>query len=72
MLGKLGGRGREGVKQVEDEAGEDARRLGGVEIGDFVVPACAADLVKGRLQPAGRQLFVEAWGANKPILDYEF
>ena len=48
---------------VVNEPGENARRLGGVEAGDFVAPPFAPDLIKRRLQPAGHELFVEAWGA---------
>jgi hypothetical protein len=54
-----------------DETGEDARSLGGVEIGDFVAPAFAANLFKRRLEAAGDELFVEAWGANKSIMNDE-
>ena len=47
---------------VVNEPGENARRLGGVEAGDFVAPPFASDLIQRRLQPAGNELFVEAWG----------
>ena len=51
--------------EVVDEAGEDARGLGGVEVGDFVAPAFAADLFERRLEAAGDEFFVEAWGASR-------
>ena len=51
------------LHQVVHEAGEDARRLGGVEVGDLVAPPLAADLFQRRLEAASDQLFVEAWGA---------
>ena len=54
----------EWLDEVVDEAGEDARRLGGVEVGDFVAPAFAADLFEHRLEAAGDELFVEAWGGG--------
>ena len=57
--------------EVVDEPGEDARGLGGIEAGDFVAPPFAADLVERRLEAAGDELFVEAWGANKPIMNDE-
>ena len=48
----------QGLHEVVDEASEDARRLGGVEVGDFVAPAFAADLFERRLEAAGDELFV--------------
>ena len=59
------------LDEVVDEAGENARGLRGIEVGDFVAPAFAADLFERRLEPAGDELFVEAWGANKPIMNFE-
>jgi len=52
----------EGLHQVVHEAGEDARGFGGIEVGDLVAPAFAADLFQRRLEAAGDQLFVDAWG----------
>ncbi len=43
---------------------EDARGFGGVELLDFVPPALASELVERRLEAAGDEFFVEAWGAN--------
>ena len=54
----------EGFHEVVDEAGEDARGLGRVEVFDLVSPAFAADLFERRLEAAGDELFVEAWGAG--------
>ena len=51
------------LDEVVDEPGENARRFGGVEAGDLVAPAFTTNLVKRRLEPAGDQLFVEAWRA---------
>ena len=59
------------LDEVVDEAGEDARGLGGVEVLDLVPPPFAADLVERRFEAAGDELFVEAWGANKPIMNDE-
>jgi len=56
---------------VVDEAGEDAGGFGRVEAGDFVAPAFAADPLERRLEAAGDELFEEAWGANKPIMNDE-
>ncbi len=42
---------------------EDARGFGGVELLDFVPPALASELVERRLEAAGDEFFVEAWGA---------
>ena len=61
----------EWLHEVVDEAGEDARSLGGVEAGDFVAPACGANLCERCLEAAGDELFVETWGANKPIMNDE-
>ena len=52
----------EGLDEVVDEAGEDARGFGGIEALDLVPPPFAADLVEGCLEAAGDELFVEAWG----------
>ena len=61
----------EWLDKVVNEPGENARRLGGVEVGDFVHPPLASDLVECRLETAGDQLFVEAWGAHKLIMNDE-
>jgi hypothetical protein len=55
----------EGFHEVVDESGEDARRLGGVKLLDFVSPAFASDLFQRRIESAGDEFFVEAWGAVK-------
>ena len=57
------------LDEVVDEAGEDAGRFGGVEALDLVAPAFATDLIERRLEPAGDEFLVEAWGANKPIMN---
>ena len=62
---------RNWLHQVVHETGEDARRLRGVEVGDFVAPAFAADLFERRLEAAGDEFFAEAWGANNPIMNDE-
>ena len=56
---------RNWLHQVVHETGENAGRLGGVEVGDFVAPACAADLFERRIEAAGDELFVEAWGPSR-------
>ena len=59
------------MNQVVHEACEDARRLGGVEVGDFVAPALASDLFERRFEAAGDELFVEAWNrAGRNLLAF--
>ncbi len=60
----LGGTGEIGMNL-------NAWRFGGIEVGDLVAPALPADLSERRLEAAGDELFVEAWGAGKPIMNYE-
>jgi len=57
------------LHEVVDEPGENAGCFGGVEGGDFVAPAFAADLFERRFEAAGDELFVEAWGAGWGQLD---
>ena len=59
------------LHQVVHEACEDAGRLGGVQVFDLVPPPFAADLFERRFEAAGDELFVEAWGADKPIMNDE-
>jgi len=49
----------------------NSARPSGVEVGDFVAPAFAADLFERRLEAAGDELLVKAWGANKPMMNDE-
>ena len=49
----------------------NSARPSGVEVGDFVAQAFAADFFERRFEAAGDELFVEAWGAHKPIMNDE-
>jgi hypothetical protein len=61
----------ERLDQVVNEPGENARGLGGIEALDLVPPPFAPDLIERRLEATGDELFVEAWGVHKLIMNDE-